>query len=292
MLRNLQGKSIVITGAASGIGEALAHACAARGARLLLADIDAVGLERVVTAVRSKGAECTGTLTDTGSAVAIRALAAVAQERLGGADIVVNNAGVGLVAPVDKLQAEDAHWLMNINFWGVVHGCQAFLPQLRTRPDALLVNISSIFAMVSVPTQSIYNASKAAVRGFSDSLREELRAELPKEGGANPVDVLCVHPGGIKTNIVNSARLVDVSMVADSDQQIRESFTRLARTTPAQAADVIVEAMERRKTRVLIGADAVIMDGLFRLFPTRASRWMSAFGQWLRRHAPRSDTTH
>ena len=283
MRRTIHNKSVVITGAASGIGEALALACAARGARLLLADIDAVGLERVVTAVRSKGAECSGTVTDTGSETAIRALAAVAQERLGGADMVVNNAGVGLVAPVEKLRADDAQWLMNINFWGVVHGCQAFLPQLRQRPDALLVNISSIFAMVSVPTQSIYNASKAAVRGFSDSLREELRGTT--------VDVLCVHPGGIKTNIVNSARLVDVAMVADSDQQIRESFTRLARTTPAQAADVIIKAIERRKTRVLIGADAVIMDGLFRLFPTRVSRWMSEFGQWLRRHAPKASST-
>ena len=278
MLRTLHKKSVVITGAASGIGEALAHACAKRGARLLLADIDAVGLERVVSAVRTQGAECSGAVTDTGSEAAIRALAAVALERLGGSDIVINNAGVGLVAPVDKVSTDDAHWLMNINFWGVVHGCQAFLPQLRQRPDALLVNISSIFAMVSVPTQSIYNASKAAVRGFSDALREELVGTT--------VDVLCVHPGGIKTNIVNSARLVDVTLVADNEQQIRESFTRLARTTPEQAANVIVEAIERRKTRVLIGSDAVIMDGLFRLFPTRASHWMSLFGQWLRRHAP------
>ena len=128
---------------------------------------------------------------------------------LAGADIVINNAGVGLIAPVDKLSTEDAHWLMNINFWGVVHGCRHFLPQLRGRPDALLVNISSIFAMVSMPTQSIYNASKAAVRGFSDALREELRAD--------GIDVLCVHPGGIQTNIANASRVVDVTMVADSE---------------------------------------------------------------------------
>lgn len=134
--------------------------------------------------------------------------------------IVVNNAGVGLIAPVEKLSTTDAHWLMNINFWGVVHGCQAFLPQLRQRPDAVLVNISSIFAMVSVPTQSIYNASKAAVRGFSDGLREELHG--------SGVNVLCVHPGGIKTNIANSARITDVSMVADSDQEMRDNFAKVA----------------------------------------------------------------
>jgi short-subunit dehydrogenase len=276
-MRSLQGKSVVITGAASGIGEALAHASAVRGARLLLADIDAPGLERVVTAIRSTGAECSGLVTDTGNEAAIHALAQAAQDRLGGADVVVNNAGVGLLAPVDKLRTADAHWLMNINFWGVVHGCQAFIPQLRQRSDTVLVNISSIFAMVSIPTQSIYNASKAAVRGFSDALREELRG--------SGVDVLCVHPGGIKTNIANSARITDVSMVADSDQDMRSNFAKLARTTSQQAAAVIIEAIETRKTRVLIGADARITDWLFRLFPAQASHWISNLGQRMRKRA-------
>ena len=276
-MRSLQGKSVVITGAASGIGEALAHASAARGARLLLADIDAQGLERVVTAIRSTGAQCSGLVTDTGHEAAIHTLAQTAQDRLGGADVVVNNAGVGLMAPVDKLRTADAQWLMNINFWGVVHGCQAFLPQLRQRPDTVLVNISSIFAMVSIPTQSIYNASKAAVRGFSDALREELRG--------SGVDVLCVHPGGIKTNIANKARITDVSMVADSDEEIRDNFTKLARTTAQQAAAVIIDAIESRKTRVLIGADAKFMDWLFRLFPARASHWISNLGQHMRKRA-------
>ena len=276
-MRTLQGKSVVITGAASGIGEALAHAGAARGARLLLADIDATGLDRVVLALKAKGAECSGLVTDTGSEPAIRALAEAAQTRLGGADIVINNAGVGLLAPVDKLVTSDAQWLMNINFWGVVHGCQAFIPQLRQRPDALLVNISSIFAMVSVPTQSIYNASKAAVRGFSDALREELQS--------TGVGVLCVHPGGIKTNIANRARITDVSMVADTDQEMRDNFDKVARTTPQQAAATIIHAIESRKTRVLIGADAWFMDWMFRLFPAHASHWLSNLGHWMRRRA-------
>jgi short-subunit dehydrogenase len=276
-MRTLQGKSVVITGAASGIGEALAHASAEKGARLLLADIDAAGLDRVVSALKAKGTECSALVTDTGNEVAIYALAEVAKTRLGGADIVINNAGVGLLAPVDKLLTSDAHWLMNINFWGVVHGCQAFIPQLRQRPDAVLVNISSIFAMVSVPTQSIYNASKAAVRGFSDALREELQS--------TGVGVLCVHPGGIKTNIANRARITDVSLVADTDQEMRDNFDKVARTTPQQAAATIIQAIESRKTRVLIGADAWFMDWMFRLFPAHASHWLSNIGQWLRRRA-------
>lgn len=274
-MRTLQGKSVVITGAASGIGEALAHASAARGARLLLADIDATGLDRVVSVLKAKGVECSGLVSDTGDEAALYALAQEAQTRLGGADMLINNAGVGLMAPIEKLRTMDAQWLMNINFWGVVHGCQAFIPQMRQRPDAVLVNISSIFAMVSIPTQGIYNASKAAVRGFSDALREELRG--------SGLDVLCVHPGGIKTNIANSARITDVSMVADSDQEMRDNFTKLARTTPQQAATVILRAIESRKTRVLIGADARFMDWMFRLFPAHASHWLSNIGQWMRR---------
>jgi len=274
-MRALQGKSVVITGAASGIGEALAHASAGRGARLLLADIDATGLDRVVSVLKANGVECSGLVSDTGNEAAIYALAQEAQTRLGGTDVLINNAGVGLMAPIEKLRTADAQWLMNINFWGVVHGCQAFIPQMRQRPDAVLVNISSIFAMVSIPTQGIYNASKAAVRGFSDALREELRGSA--------LDVLCVHPGGIKTNIANSARITDVSMVADSDQEMRDNFTKLARTTPQQAAAVILRAIESRKTRVLIGADARFMDWMFRLFPAHASHWLSNIGQWMRR---------
>lgn len=279
-MRTLQGKSVVITGAASGIGEALAFGMAQRGARLLLADIDATGLDRVVTTLKQQGTECFGWVTDAGNEAAIHGLAAEAKRLYTAVDVVVNNAGVSLVSPVEKLQTADAHWLMNINFWGVVHGCQAFLPQLRTRPDALLVNISSIFAMVSMPTQSIYNASKAAVRGFSDALREELRG--------SSVGVLCVHPGGIRTNIANRARITDVTLMADSDQQMKDHFNQLARTSPAQAAQTIIKAMETGKTRVLIGADATVLDLMFRLVPTRASAWLTAMSHSMRRRAAKS----
>ena len=270
-MKTLHNKLVVITGAASGIGRALALACARRGARLLLADIDAEGLADVATQARALGATCHSRHTDTGSEEAVFALAAYCAAELGAADVVVNNAGVGLVSSVERLRTADATWLMNINFWGVVHGCRAFLPQLRTRPQALLVNISSIFAMVSMPTQSIYNAAKAAVRGFSDALREELRD--------TQVGVLCVHPGGIQTNIVNKARMADLSLAEMSEQQMRANFDQNARTTPEQAAQAIVQAMLGGKTRLLIGADAKILDLVYRLAPARASAWLSALAR-------------
>ncbi len=269
-MKTLQGKVVVITGAASGIGQALAFALAAKGAKLLLADLNEAGLQATATQARlasAGGAQVLTLTTDTGSEAAIFALADFCKAHYGAADVVVNNAGVGLVSSVENLKTEDAQWVMDINFWGVVHGCRAFLPQLKTRPEALLVNVSSIFAMVSIPTQSIYNAAKAAVRGFSDALRQELR-----EG---PVGVLCVHPGGIQTNIVNNARMPDLSLIEMSAPQLQQSFAQNAMTTPAAAAQAIVDAIEQGKTRLMIGADAKVMDLLYRLWPTKASAWLT-----------------
>ena len=264
----LSGRLIVITGAGSGIGRALALACAQRGARLLLADIDDASLAAAAVAARAQGATVETRMVDCGDEASIFGLADAAQ-LFGGADILINNAGVGLIAPVEALATADAHWLMNINFWGVVHGCRAFLPQLRTRPDAMIVNVSSIFAMISVPTQSLYNAAKAAVRAFSDALREELKE--------TPVKVLCVHPGGIRTNIVNHARIADVPELIAGAGAMRRHFTeKAARTSPEEAALAIVGAIEGNRTRLLIGADARIADLLYRLLPARASALVSA----------------
>ena len=283
-MKTFKARGIVITGAASGIGEALAQALAAQGARLLLADVHAERLDAVATALRAGGADCLTQVCDVADAAAVQALADTAQAAWGGAHAVVNNAGVGLVAPVHSLALDDAHWLMDINFWGVVHGCRAFMPQLQARAsrqeDAVIVNISSIFAMVSMPTQSIYNASKAAVRGFSDALREELR-----DSG---VRVLCVHPGGIRTRIARDARLGDIAAVADSPQALHAQFEQAARTTAPQAAQAIVQALHGGRARLLIGADAKWGDAIHRLWPTRAAPWLSALARRLRhRSTPR-----
>lgn len=285
-MTSLSGKTVVITGAASGIGKALAHTLAAHGARLLLADVDAEGLEAVAGSLRQQGATCITQLCDVSQATAVNALAERARSELGGADVLINNAGVALVAPVQSLSLTDAHWLMEINFWGVVHGCRAFMPQLQTRPGCIIVNLSSVFAMVSLPTQSIYNASKAAVRAFSDALREELR-EKPNQPGYTTnaqntygVRVLCVHPGGIRTRLVAQARLGDISSIADSPQALHAQFQAVARTTADQAAAAIVQALRDGRTRLLIGPDARLGDWLFRLAPGRASIWFSALALW------------
>lgn len=272
------GKAVVITGAASGIGRALAQQAAQAGAHLLLADIQATALEALAGQLRASGATCHTLVTDTGQEAAVQALAEESRRVFStGADVLINNAGVSLVVPVQNMQTTDAQWLMNINFWGVVHGCRLFLPQMRSRPEAVLVNISSIFAMVSMPTQSMYNASKAAVRGFSDALREELRGTA--------VRVLCVHPGGIRTNIARDGRKLDVSLIADNPQTMVDQFEARARTSPEQAAAVILAAIASGKTRVLIGADAKLLDGLFRLFPTRVSPWFATLVEKMRNRA-------
>ena len=274
-MKILPDTAVVITGAASGIGRALALEMGARSARLLLADLDAAGLQQVSSALQAQGVVCYTLTTDTGDEAAVAALAAETQRLFGAADIVVNNAGVSLSTSVEQLQSADAHWLMNINFWGVVHGCRHFLPQLRSRPQALLVNISSIFAMLSMPTQSMYNASKAAVRAFSDALREELRG--------SQVGVLCVHPGGIQTRIADNARMLDIALVATNPAEMRSNFNSSARTSAQDAARAIVRAIESDQSRLLIGLDARLGDWLYRLAPSRSSNWLTRLVQWQRR---------
>jgi NAD(P)-dependent dehydrogenase (short-subunit alcohol dehydrogenase family) len=281
-MKSFAGKAVVITGAASGIGAALARELGAAGARLLLADIDEARLESVAQALRDGGGSCVAQHCNVADMQAVQALAATAQRELGGADVLVNNAGVALVSPVQSLDLADARWLMEINFWGVVHGCQSFGPQLRARPGSSIVNLSSVFAMVSMPTQSIYNASKAAVRGFSDALREELRG--------SGVNVLCVHPGGIRTRIVEQARLGDISAVASSPQALRAHFDSVARTSADEAASAIARAVLERRTRLLIGADGRLGDWLHRIAPARSSAWFVNLARrererWVRRQA-------
>jgi short-subunit dehydrogenase len=159
---------------------------------------------------------------------------------------------------------------MNINFWGVVHGCQAFLPLLNRAPRSHLVNISSVFGLIGVPTQSAYNAAKFAVRGYSESLRQEL------EMIGSPIDVCCVHPGGVATNIARNARNADPSATAESQH---EEFSALVRSSAEQAAAQILRAAERGQARLLIGPDARLIDWVSRLFP-------SAYPRFFRRKLP------
>lgn len=270
-MRSFANKVVVITGAASGIGRALALQLSREGAHLALSDVNMAGLEETRAMLPGSGKVTLAALNVADRAAFIRYAQHVVTEH-GQVDAVINNAGVALSETVANMSYEEMEWIVNINFWGVVYGTKEFLPHLQQRPEAAIVNISSIFGIIALPTQSAYNATKFAVRGFTESLRQEL------EG--SPVFVTTVHPGGIKTNIVRNGRM-KTSMVGQKDhaQQIRE-FEKMARTTPEQAAMVILDGVKQQKRRILIGADARLMDRIQRLFPVRYS---GIFGWFLKK---------
>jgi short-subunit dehydrogenase len=255
------GRTCVITGAASGIGAALTLDLARRRAVLALVDRDAEGLERVAALARELGAPEVSThvvdLSDGGDRLD---LAAAVAERHGGADLLVNNAGVALSGTFEQVSMKDFDWLMEINLHAVIRTTKAFLPQLLSRPGAHVVNISSLFGLIAPPTQVAYVTSKYGVRGFSEALRHEL---------AGKVGVTVVHPGGIKTNIATSARLSGPDVDGKQAAQAAE-FTRKALTLPPEeAAKLIVAAVQARKPRLVITRAAKLADVLARVAPGR-----------------------
>ncbi|MDH0096287.1 SDR family oxidoreductase [Ectopseudomonas hydrolytica] len=256
---SLSGKTAVITGAASGIGQALAVRLAAEGCQLALADIDLPQLERNAEALRHQSPRVTCHALDVAQRDAVHAFAEQVISEHGGADLIINNAGVAVSQTIDQLSYEDFEWLMNINFWGVVHGSKAFLPHLLRQGSGHIVNLSSIFGIVSLPSQGAYNASKFAVRGFTEALRQEV--------ACRGVAVSCVHPGGIKTNIARSARFYRGIDGSQDAERACQNFDKLARTTAARAADVIVNGIKSGKPRILVGSDARLLDQIQRLLP-------------------------
>lgn len=254
-----QGKVAVVTGAASGIGRALALELHRQGCRLALSDVNEQGLVETKLLVENNGGTVHTQRVDVSQRDQMTAWADTVAQHYGGVDIVINNAGVTVVDTVEHISFEDLEWIMNINFWGVVHGTKLFLPYLRQSQDAYLANISSIFGIISVPTQAAYNATKFAVRGFTEALRQELHG--------SSISVTCVHPGGIKTPIARNARHYHrPGKTANQEKTIRQ-FETLARTTPEQAAQIIVRGMLHKKAKVLVGLDAHLLDWMQRLFP-------------------------
>ncbi len=259
-MSKLRGRVAAITGAASGIGQALAWELAARGCDLAISDVNVKGLEE--TAARISGTKVTTALLDVADREAFQAWADDCIRDHGKVDVIVNNAGVAVADSVLDMSYDDLDWIVGINFWGVIHGTKAFLPHFVERDTGWVVNISSIFGMVAFPTQAAYNATKFAVRGWTEALRWELED--------SNVTVCSVHPGGIATNIVRNARVrrdIDGS-IADPELTAKR-FDRIARTTPAQAAKVIADGMEKGEPRILIGADAKLMDTVQRIIPRR-----------------------
>ena len=259
-MQDFTGRVAAITGAGSGIGRALANALARRGAHLSLSDIDDAGLAATVAQCEGFGVKITSQSLDVADREAVYAWADRVAAEHGRVNLVFNNAGVALGATVESMSYEDFEWLMNINFWGVVHGSKAFLPHLKESGQGHIVNLSSVFGLISVPMQSAYNASKFAVRGFTDSLRMELEIE-----GAN-VSVTTIHPGGIKTNIARNARMdASVSDIGGDPQKAVRDFERAFITSPETAAEQILTAVRRNRRRALIGPDAKVIDLVSRL---------------------------
>ena len=256
----LRGGVAVITGAASGIGAALAVNLARRGMHLALVDLNAAGLEATAALARASGVTVSTDPLDVADHAAVAALPAEVLARHGRASVLVNNAGVALGGLFADIDAADFDWLMNINFGATVRLSRAFLPVLAREDAAQLVNVSSIFGIIAPPGQTAYAASKFAVRGFSESLRHEL------EMAGSPVGVTLVHPGGVRTAIAENARLakgLDGAQVASE----RANWRSLLALAPGKAAEIIAGAIERREPRVLVGKDATAAALVQRLFP-------------------------
>ncbi|MEL6892781.1 MAG: SDR family NAD(P)-dependent oxidoreductase [Actinomycetota bacterium] len=259
-MKHFAGKVVAVTGAASGIGRALAVGAVGRGAHVALADVDTDGLAETAALAEGRGSKVSTRRVDVADRDELVGWADEVAAEHGAVNVIINNAGVALAASAADQSPDDFDWLMKINFWGVVNGTQAFLPHLRRTGDGHVVNISSVFGLFSVPTQSAYNASKFGVRGYTDALRMEL--EIERAG----VSATTIHPGGIKTSIARNARVdPSASVVGGSPDEFGADFDQLARTTPEKAARQILNAVERNRRRALIGPDAKVFDLVSRL---------------------------
>ena len=266
-MTKISGSAAAVTGAASGIGRALALRLADLGCDLALADRDETGLASLAGIINAKSkVKCTTYKLDVSNAADVARFAAAAIAAHPGLNIVVNNAGVALLGDHDDIKLADFEWVMSINFWGVVYGCQSFLPHLSRQREAHIVNLSSVFGFFGPPGQTAYASSKFAVRGYSEALRHEC------EERNWPVHVSLVHPGGIKTNIVRNARTT--ANLSNQKADLAGNFDTVARSTPEQAAQCIVDGILRNSPRILIGSDARLVDRLTRYLPVQHFKWL------------------
>lgn len=267
-MKEFTGRVAAVTGAGSGIGRALALRLSADGCHLALADIDGVGLAETTSMITAQGVRVSTIVLDVAVETDVRAWADAVVVDHGQVNMIINNAGVAVAGTVESMSLDDLRWVMDVNFWGVVHGTTAFLPHLTAAGEGHVVNVSSMFGLASQPLMSAYNASKFAVRGYTEALRQEL------DLSGSPVSATCVHPGGIKTGITRTAR-VDASVAEltgrDRDASTRH-FERLMRTSSEAAAKAILDGVRSDSRRVLVGLDAQAFDVLVRLAPTAYQR--------------------
>lgn len=254
----LEGRTAVITGAASGIGRAIAVSLAQRRCHLALADVDEAGMAGTEELVRPHGIRVTRHQLDVADRLAVAGFPERVATEHSGVDLLINNAGVAVGGTFDQVSDEDFEWLFEINFWGVVRITRAFLPVLRASDDARVVNLSSVFGLIAPPEHVAYVASKFAVRGFSEALRHEL------EGSS--VGVTVVHPGGVATSISANAR-IPAGVSQEEVERRLEQFRKLLRMPPEVAGETIVRGIERRKPRILVGSDAKVLSAIARVMP-------------------------
>jgi short-subunit dehydrogenase len=275
-MKTFRGKVAAITGAGSGIGRALAEQLTAEGCELALSDVNEQGLAETVQRAKQRGVRVTSARLDVRSREGVEAWAARVVTEHGRVNLLFNNAGVALSGTVKELAVEDYAWIMDINFWGVVYGTKAFLPHLEASGEGHVVNLSSVFGLTAQPLMSGYNASKYAVRGFTESLRQEL------ELTGSRVSATCVHPGGIKTNIAQAARVSSsVAAVTGMDERAAtREFERTFITTPERAAATILAAVRKNARRVLVGPDAHLYDLMVRAAPAAYQRVVTGVIKW------------
>ena len=267
-MRNLENRGAAVTGAASGIGRALALCLAAEGCRVAISDVNEEGLAETGRLVGGKGVPVDCQRVDVADRRAVHAWADRLAAEFGPLHLIFNNAAVLLNTTVEMASYEDLEWLMGVNFWGVVHGTKAFLPHLKKAGEGCVVNVSSIAGLVGVPRQAPYSASKFAVRGFTEALRQDLEIE-----GCG-VTAISVHPGGVKTGIARSSRMGGEKVLGLDRDDIVDGFQRLARLSADRAARHIIRGVKRNRRRVLVGADAYVLDCIQRLFPAGHQRFM------------------
>ncbi|CAI3143048.1 Putative oxidoreductase SadH [Acinetobacter calcoaceticus] len=266
-MKSFNQKVAAITGAGSGIGQQLAILLAQQGAHLALSDVSDQGLAETLSLVKQYSVKVTLTKLDVSNQQAVREWAANSFKDHGKINLIFNNAGVALASTVEGMSYEEMEWIFNINFWGVVYGTKEFLPYLKQSGEGHVINISSLFGLTAQPSQSAYNATKFAVRGFTESLRQELNMQN------NGLSATCVHPGGIRTNIANSARMSEsIRSLGMNPAKASRSFNKVLKTPPEEAAKIILEAVKNNKARILIGNDAKILDLIQRITPTHYSQ--------------------
>ena len=255
---SFKNKVAVITGAGSGMGQALALLLSEAGCHLAICDIDGDDLTETIKLVPSD-VRLSSRIIDVSRKEEVESFARQVISEQGRVNLVFNNAGVSVTGLAEHMPLEDFQWLMNINFWGVIYGCRAFLPYLRQVDEAAIINTSSIFGTIAVPTQSAYNASKFAVRGYTYSLRQELRD--------SHIGVSCVQPGGVKTQIVSKSRYLPSDNESATKEDMAVNFEAAAKLSPTEAARIILDGVLQDKAQILVGKDARYISWLERFAP-------------------------